>query len=131
MLLQMQLNLHTKDPEVECFTQSDLEPNNFHEQAKALLDPTLKMRTKNGEEVKEEHLEQVKHREQVEPPPNPSNNKEESTEAHSFITIPLETYHEPQVSSFQCLEVPSYVEIFKESHTEDHKSRNRVPKWIL
>jgi hypothetical protein len=45
-------------------------------------------------------------------------------------TIPLETYFEPQVSSFQCLEVPFYVEIFKESHTKDHKSRNRVPKWI-
>ena len=53
-----------------------------------------------------------------------------STEAHSFVTIPLETYLKPQVSSFQCLEEPSYVEIFKESHTKDHKSRNRVPKWI-
>jgi hypothetical protein len=46
------------------------------------------------------------------------------------VTIPLETYLEPQVSSFQCLEEPSYVKIFKESHTKDHKSRNRVPKWI-
>jgi hypothetical protein len=45
----------------------------------------------NKEEEKEEHLEQI------EPPPNPnrSNNKEVSTEAHSFITIPLETQLEP------------------------------------
>ena len=81
--------------------------------------------------MKEEYLEQVERREQVEPPPDPSNDKEVSTEAHPFITIPLKTQHEPQASSFQCLEEPSYVEIFKESHIEDHKSRNRVPKWIL
>jgi hypothetical protein len=31
--------------------------------------------------------------EQIEPPPNLSNDKEVSTEAHSSITIPLETYH--------------------------------------
>ena len=103
----------------------------IHEQAKALLDPTPEIQTENGEEVKEEHLEQVERREQIEPLPDPSNDKEVSTEAHSFITIPLETQHEPQASPFQCLEEPSYVEIFKESHTEDHKSRNCVPKWIL
>jgi hypothetical protein len=70
---------------------------------------------------------------QIEPPPisNWSNGKEVSIEVHSFITIPLETQHEPQVSPFQCLEEPSYVEIFKESHTQDHKSRNHVPKRIL
>jgi hypothetical protein len=51
-----------------------------------------------------------------------------STEAHSLITIPLETQ---QVPSFQCLEEPSYVEIFEDSRSQDHKSRNRVPKWIL
>jgi hypothetical protein len=69
-------------------------------------------------------------KEQIEPPPisNWPNDKEVSTEAHSFVTIPLETYH--QVPSFQCLEKPSYVEFFEESHTKDHKSRNRVPKWI-
>ena len=145
-----------EDPEVECFTQSDLDPNKFleqamtfkepslddpleesfaqfefdlnldmiHEQAKALLDPTPEIPTENVEEVKEEHLEQT------EPPPESSNDKEVSTEAHSFVTIPLETYHEPPFSSFQCLKEPSYVEIFKESHTKDHKSRNHVPKWI-
>ena len=54
-----------------------------------------------------------------------------STEAHSLVIIPLETQHEPQVSRFQCLEELSYVEIFKESCTQDHKSRNCVPKRIL
>jgi hypothetical protein len=68
-----------------------------------------------------------------EPPPttNLSNNKEVSTKAHSLITIPLETQHEPQDSSFQCLEESSYVEIFKESRTPRCKSRNRCPKKIL
>jgi hypothetical protein len=81
----------------------------------------------DNHEEEEEEME-----EQIEPPPilNWSYDKQVSTEAHSFVTIPLETYLEPQVSSFQCLEEPSYVEIFKESHTKDHKSRNRVPKWI-
>jgi hypothetical protein len=70
---------------------------------------------------------------QFEPPPNPNmpNDKEVSTEAHSFVTIPLETQLKPQVSSFQCLEEPFYVEIFKDSRTQDHKSRNLVPKRIF
>jgi hypothetical protein len=81
----------------------------------------------DNHEEEEEEME-----EQIELPPilNWSYDKEVSTKAHPFITIPLETYLEPQVSSFQCLKEPSYVEIFKESHTKDHKSRNRVPKWI-
>jgi hypothetical protein len=48
----------------------------------------------NKEEEKEEQVVQFK------PPPNPSNDKEVSTEAHFFVTIPLETYHSPQVSFF-------------------------------
>jgi hypothetical protein len=70
---------------------------------------------------------------QFEPSPNPNmpNNKEVSTEAYSFVTIPLETQLEPQVSFFQCLEEPSYVEIFKDSRTQYHKSKNRVPKRIF
>jgi hypothetical protein len=76
----------------------------------------------NKEEEKEEQVEQF------EPPPNPSNDKKMSTEAHSFVTIPLETYHSPHVLSFQCLEEPSYVAIFEDSCTQDHKSRNRGPK---
>jgi hypothetical protein len=54
-----------------------------------------------------------------------------STEAHSFITIPLKTQLEPQVSSSQCLKELSYVEIFKDLRTQDHKFKNRVPKRIF
>ena len=88
-----------EDPLEESFAQFkfDLDLDMIHEQAKALVDPTPELRTENGEEVKEEHLEQI------EPPLEPSNDKEMSSEAHSFITIPLEKYHEPPVSSFQCL----------------------------
>jgi hypothetical protein len=37
-------------------------------------------------------------KEQIEPPPTPNlfNDKEMSTEAYSFVTIPLKTQHEPQ-----------------------------------
>jgi hypothetical protein len=89
-------------------------------QVKALLDPVPEMRT----EIRKEEIE-----EQIELPPisNWPNDKEVSTEAHSLITIPLKTQ---QIPSFQCLEEPSYVVIFEDSHTKDHKSRNRVPKWI-
>ena len=80
----------------------------------------------DNHEEEEEEMEEL-----IEPPLNPSIDKEVSTEAHSFVTFPLETYHEPPISPFQYLEEPSYVKIFKETHTEDHKSRNRVPKWIL
>ena len=71
--------------------------------------------------------------EQIESPPilNWSNDKEVSTEVYSLITIPLETQLEPQVSSFQCLEELSYVETFKDSRTQDHKSSGRVPKRIF
>ena len=79
------------------------------------------------EEEKEEKVEQIKPLQNS----NMSYEKEVSIEAHSLVTIPLETQHEPQVSPFQCLEEPSYVEIFKESRTQDHKSRNRVPKRVL
>jgi hypothetical protein len=93
-----------EDPLEESFAQFefDLDLDMIHEQAKALLDPTPEMQTKNGDEESQE---------QIEPPPisNWSNDKEVSTEAHSFLTIPLETQHESQASSFQCLEEPSYV----------------------
>jgi hypothetical protein len=78
----------------------------------------------NEVEEKEEQIEPL-------PTPNLSNDKEVSIEAHSFVTIPLKTEHEPQASSFQCLQEPSCVEIFIESCTERCKSRNRSPKQIL
>jgi hypothetical protein len=111
-----------EDPLEESFAQFefDLELDVVHEQVKALLDPALEMRTENGEEEMEEQIEPL-------PISNWPNDKEKSTEAHSLITIPLETQ---QIPSFQCLEEPSYVAIFEDSHTENHKPRNRVPKWI-
>ena len=99
-----------------------------NESAHELVQTTTTLVSKERADNHEEEEEEMK--EQIEPPTNPSIDKEVSTEAHSFIMIPLETYHEPPVSSFQCLEEPSYVEIFKETHIEDHKSRNRVPRWI-
>jgi hypothetical protein len=68
--------------------------------------------------------------EQIEPPPNSnlSNEKEVSTEAHSFITIPLDTHHETQFSFLQCLMALSYAIILKDSCIEGHKSRNNLPK---
>ena len=147
-----------EDPLEEHFDQfgGGLDLEGFLGQAKifneqSLEYPTLEVQTEKGETTKisfpnsyslpakpfildnheeEEKEEQV---EKIEPPQNSnlSNEKEVSTEAHSLVTIPLETQHEPQVSPFQCLEEPSYVEMFKESCTQDHKSRNRVPKMVL
>jgi hypothetical protein len=93
-----------------------------HEHVQTTTTLVSKERADNHEE-EEEEMEK-----QIEPPPNPSNDKDVSTEAHSFVTIPLETYHSSQVSSFQCLEEPSYVAIFEDSRTHDHKSRNCGPK---
>jgi hypothetical protein len=100
----------------------DCPSDRHHEHVQTTTTLVSKERAKNHEEEEEEMEEQI------EPPPNPSNDKDVSTEAHSFITIPFETYHSSQVSSFQCLEEPSYVAIFEDSRTHDHKSRNRGPK---
>jgi hypothetical protein len=110
-----------EDPLEESFAQVefDVDLDMIHEQA--ISDPTPEVLIENGGEEKKE---------QFEPPPisNWPNDKEVSTEAYSLVTIPLETYH--QVPSFQCLEESFYVEIFEDSHTHHHKSRNHVPKWI-
>lgn len=81
----------------------------------------------SDEEENEEHLEPIA------PPPNPntSNDKEMSTEAQSFITIPLETFHELQASILQCLKEPSYAKIVKDLCTKPRKCRNHRPKKIL
>jgi hypothetical protein len=100
-------------------------PNNpHHEHVQATTTLVSEERADNHEEEEEEMEEQI------EPPPilNWSNDKDVSTEAHSFVTIPFESYHSPQVSSFQYLEEPSYVVIFEDSHTHNHKSINRGPK---
>jgi hypothetical protein len=81
------------------------------------LDPTPGMRTEKGytaetsfpnpfpstaEPLIIENNKVEENEERVEPLPNFSNDKEVSTEAQSFVTIPLKTQFEPQVSSFQC-----------------------------
>jgi hypothetical protein len=120
----------------------DLDLDMLCEQDEALLDSTPEIRPENGdtteisfpsssaaeEEKKEEHLESVEHLEQIEPPstPNLSNDKEMSTEAHSFITIPFETLHEPQASVLQCSD-----KFVNNLCTQGHKSRNNLPKKII
>jgi hypothetical protein len=94
-----------------------------HENAQTTTILVSEERAVNKVEEKEEKIEPL-------PIPNLSNDKEVSTEAHFFVTIPLETHHETQVSFLQCLEVLSYATIFKDLCTEGHKSRNNLPKKI-
>ena len=67
-----------------------------NESAHELVQTTTTLISEEKVDNHEEEEEEMK--EQIEPPPNPSIDKEVSTEAHSFVTIPLETYHEPPVS---------------------------------
>jgi hypothetical protein len=78
----------------------------------------------------EEKEEQVEH---IEPPttPNLSSDNEVSTEAHSFITIPLKTFHEPQASFIQCLKETFYTKTLKDLCKQAGKPRNHHPKKIL
>jgi hypothetical protein len=78
------------------------DPHHEHVQATATFVSEERASVDGVDNHEEEEKEME---EQIEPPPilNWSNDKEVSTEAHSFVTIPLETYHSPQVSSFQCL----------------------------
>jgi hypothetical protein len=80
-----------------------------------------------------EHMEKIEHKEKIEPPADtsPSNDKEVSIEAHSFIIVPLETHHESKVLILQCLKEPSYAKILKDLCREAHKSRNHRPKKIF
>jgi hypothetical protein len=56
---------------------------------------------------------------------------EVNIETHSFITIHLETLHEPQASILQCLKEPSYAKILKDLCTQACESKNRRPQKIL
>jgi hypothetical protein len=104
----------------------DLDLDMIHEQANTSSSAV-------EEEEKDEHLESFEHLEQTEPPStlNLSNDKEVSTETHFFITISLETLHEPQDSILQCLKEPSYTKILKNLCTQGHKSGNHLPKKII
>ena len=138
-----------EDPTEECFAQFelDLDLDMIREQVKALLDPTLGMQTKSGEtaeisfpnpspstaepfNIENNNVEEED--EQIEPlsTPSLSNDKEVSTQAHSFITIPLETFHQPQASFIQCLKEPSYAKTLKDLCKQVSKSRNHCPKKI-
>jgi hypothetical protein len=138
-----------KDPSEESDAQIEFNLDLVPEQEEALLDSTPEIRPGNGETIeisfpstsfsaaefkeKGEHLESVEHLEHSAPPSNPksSNDKEMSIEAHSFIKIPLETFHELQASILKCLKEPSYAETVKDLCTQPRKSRNHRPKKIL
>jgi hypothetical protein len=90
----------------------------------------------NNEEEKDEqieHREQVEHEENIKPPAvtSLSNDKEVSTETHSFIIVPLETQHESKASILQCLREPSYAKILKDLCRQEHKSKNHCLKKIF
>jgi outer membrane biosynthesis protein TonB len=80
-----------------------------------------------------EQEEQVEHKKKIEPPADtsPSNDKEVSTEAHSFIIVPLETHHESKALILQCLKEPSYAKILKDLCRQAHKSWNHRQKKIF
>jgi hypothetical protein len=138
-----------KGPFGESCDQFEFDLDLVLEQDEALLDSTPEIQPENGEtteisfpntyssaaeeEEKGEHLEFVEHPEHTAPPSNPNlfNDKEVSTETHSFITIPLETLHEPQALVLQCLKEPACAKTVKNSCTQGQKFRNRHPKKIL
>jgi hypothetical protein len=110
------------------------------EQAEALLDFTPEIRPENVEtieisftsssaaedEEKDEHLESVEHLRQIKPPstPNLSNDKEMSTEAHSFITIPFETLHKLQCFKLQFFNVSKSHLLINLSRIYEHMVTN-------
>jgi hypothetical protein len=111
----------------------DESSNSCHEHVPAttILESEEIVDNNEEEEKKEqvEHIEQVEHTEPVEllADTSLSNDKEVSTEAHSFIIVPLETHSESKDSALQYLKEPSYVKILKDLCTQAHKSRNHRP----
>jgi hypothetical protein len=141
--------LSLEDPSEESYALFEFNLDMVCEKAEALLDSTPKIRPENGEtteilsgntyslaaevEEKDEHLESIEHLEQIEPlsAPNLFDDKDVSIEAHSFITIPFVTLHEPQALILQCLKEPSYAKSLKDLCTQALKSKNRRPQKIL
>jgi hypothetical protein len=142
-----------EDPLEACLAQfgDDLYLDKLLEQVDVILDPTLEVQTENGETIgisfpnssslpaepfivdnheQEEKEEQVEH---IEPPTTPSlsNDMEMSIEAHSFVTIPFETLHEPQAPLIQCLKEPFYAKTLKDLCKQMGKPRNHRPNKIL
>jgi len=116
------------------------EQNASHSCHEHVLDTTIvkseEIVDDNKEVEKEEqieHREQVEHKEKIEPPADTSlsNDKEVSTETHSFIIVPLETHHESKASILLYLKEPSYAKILKDLCRQGHKSRNHRPKKIF
>jgi DNA repair protein RadC len=92
--------------------------NFYHEHVPAItIFESEEIVDSNQEEEKEEHLEHTAPRSN----PKSSNDKKMSTEAHSFITIPLETFHEPQASIPKFLKEPSYAKTVKDLCTQPRK----------
>jgi hypothetical protein len=92
----------------------DESSNSCHEHVPATtILESEKIVNNKEEEEKVEHLESIEYLERIEPPstPNLSNDKEISIEAHSFITIPFETLHEPQALVLQCLKEPFMINL--------------------
>lgn len=108
-------------------TDEDDASHSDHEHVPAITILESEEIVDSDEEENEEYLEPIAPL----PNPNTSNDKEMSTEAQSFITIPLETFHELQASILQCLKEPSYAKIVKDLCTQPRKSRNHRPKKIL
>ena len=78
----------------------------------------------------EEKEEQVEHTE-APTTPSLSNDKEMRVEAHFFITISLETLHEPQTPLIQCLKKAFYAKTLKDLCKQAGKLRNYHPKKII
>jgi hypothetical protein len=114
----------------------DIEEEGKDEQIEQIVDDIEEQEEKE-EQIEHrdqiEQEEQVEHKEKIEPPTDTSlsNDKEVSTDAHSFIIVPLETHHESKALILQCLKVPSYAKILKDLCRQWHKSRNHRPKKIF
>jgi hypothetical protein len=102
--------------------------NSYHKHVQATTTLGSEEIVDNKEEGEKE--KQVEHPKQIEAPANPnlSNDKEVSTEAPSFIIVPLETHNKPKASAPQCLKEPSYAKILEDLCMQTHKSRNHLPK---
>jgi hypothetical protein len=111
-------------------------PNTTILESKEIVDNNEEEEKEEQVEHKEEqieHKEQVEHKEKIKPPADTSlsNDKEASTEAHSFIIVPLETHHKSKASILHCIKKPSYAKILKDLCRQAHKSRNHHPKKIF